>query len=108
MTELTLRTNQEYYLNARDHWARHKLDYWSKPDSQQLTEFNTNRYQEEVVKPFHAWLKEQGCCIIRPNASYKMFGVDSYDVAVGFDLLEFDSQQELTVFTLRWAGSREY
>lgn len=108
MTVLTLKTEQEYYLNARDHWARHKRDYGSKLDSRQLAWLNTDRYQEEIVKPFHAWLKEQGCQVVHSGNRNISWGVDSYNVAVGCEVLKFDSQQELTVFMLRWAGAREY
>lgn len=109
MTGLMLKTEHEHYLNARDYWARSRRDWWNKVGSQRLTPFNTRRYQEEVVDSFHAWLKEQGCqvkVLDRDNDIY--WGGDSYNVTIGRDVLEFDSEQELTVFVLRWAGVREY
>jgi hypothetical protein len=107
VSQLTLKTEHEYYLNARDHWAQSRRDYWLKPNSRRLSPFNTNRYRDEVVRPFHAWLKEQGCQVKILNQDRDIYwGSDSYNVTLGRDVLEFDSQQELTAFVLRWAGTR--
>lgn len=99
----TTPTASPAYINARNHWAdrslvdRHVYDVT-------IGSFS-DIYQELIVKPFHEWLATQGCRIVRRDAGDKMFGVDSYNVAVGFDVMEFDSEQDQIVFLLKWSGS---
>jgi uncharacterized protein YkwD len=96
---ITTPTTVQAYSNARNHWVKNcRKSYQDIPIGR-----GEDIYYELVVTPFHEWLKSQGCRITRCHSEHEMFGVDSYNVAVGFDVMEFDSEQHQITFLLRWA-----
>ena len=95
---LTVSTETSAYFNARAHWARIRIDAVSWLDRDVYTE-----YEAAVVAPFRAWLAEQGAVIVEHRSPDRTHGVDSYDVAVGHDVLQFESDADRLMFLLRWA-----
>lgn len=95
-----LSTDTAAYVNARYHWAN-----VAKQDLEQYRRCFHNPgsdYGEDVVQPFHVWLATQHCRIVDGREAGRSYGVDSYNVAVGTDYLEFDTAQDLSFFVLRW------
>ena len=94
---LTVSTETPAYFNARAYWAKLRIDTVSWMDR----DFH-NEYATAVVAPFHAWLAEQGAVIVSRRSADYTYGVDSYDVAIGHDVLQFDSDAEQVMFLIRW------
>lgn len=96
-TILTVSTETPAYFNARAHWARIRMDAVSWLDRDVYTE-----YEAAVVVPFRAWLAQQGAVIVSCRSADYTYGVDSYDVAIGHDVLQFESDTERLMFMLKW------
>lgn len=96
-TILTVPTETPAYLNAKAYWAKIRMDTVSWLDRDVYTE-----YEAAVVVPFRAWLAEQGAVIVEHRSPDYTHGVDSYNVAVGHDVLQFGSNAERMMFMLKW------
>jgi hypothetical protein len=97
-TGYLLPTDSLAYRNAKQHWVSLQTQRY-----QQGCIYAPGRdYDADVVKPFIEWLAAQNCCISECR-KHETHGVDSYNVAVGADYLEFDTEQDRTFFVLRWA-----
>jgi hypothetical protein len=106
MNDLELNSRHQAYLNARNYWATtirtsavdERLEHIKKTIQESI-----RSYHDVVVEPFHDWLKTQGVAVVNRKLSDKMYGVDSYNVAVGTDVLEFVDAQSKVIFLLRWS-----
>ena len=101
---MRIETDSAAYLNARQYWFNNHRHQ----DNGQLSKTNTYYrarydYYQTVVKPFREWLSSQGCQIETDRVYGLQYGVDSYEVAVGVDYLKFDSEQDYTMFLLKWS-----
>lgn len=95
--DMILNTNSEQYKKARNFWTGSKIK------NKNALMFNST-YEDDIVRPFITWLNEQGCTIsIENREDGRVYGVDSYCVAVGTDVLAFDCEEKYTVFLLRWS-----
>lgn len=103
---MRIETDSAAYLNARKYWFEHH----GHQHDDQVYRAGTNTYYrarydyyQTVVKPFREWLSSQGCQIETNRIYGHEYGVDSYEVAVGTDYLKFESEQEYTMFLLKWS-----
>lgn len=96
---MILKSDSTQYINARNYWSENKL----KDNSLLSTRYNSNEYYSLVVKPFRDWLREQGCEILMIRDESMTYGIDSYEVAIGWDILVFESEKDFTVFLLKWS-----
>lgn len=94
MTKLKLSTDSDAYVNARTYYAEN----CSNPVLPYLG------YQAQVVMPFYRWLATQDATVSHHfRDPLQQYGVDSYDVAVGTDVLEFSTEHSMLMFLLRWS-----
>jgi hypothetical protein len=98
---IQLSTNSQAYANARLWYSSNCVV--SGTGYHGTTFGDLKSYEQTVVQPFHVWLADQGCQIGRNQLTRVMFGVDSYEVAVGQDQMEFECDIDLTAFLLRWS-----
>ena len=92
-----LSTNSDSYIGARKWWSSYSIDV-VKPV---YSDISLGNWQVMIVKPFRDWLATQGCRIVEHGDSE--CAVDSYNVAVGIDELEFETEMDRTAFLLRWS-----
>jgi hypothetical protein len=109
-TSLKLPTNNKAYRNAREYWtiendeAMNLSGYISGYHSEDMVLL----FKSEVICQFILWLQSQGATIIhnKPPNNYSSDSyhnnLDSYSVAIGIDELEFDTEENLILFILRW------
>lgn len=123
-TELSIPARSNCYMNARKYYTlavvKHKpwgiwrawydkragrevlKPHWlNKSGVMRRISTGYENYVGDVVEPFYQWLAEQGAQVTRgPRMSDS---VDYYHVFVDADSLEFQSETDLIMFTLRWS-----
>jgi len=97
-----LSTESSAYLNARAYYASVTLKARSRSQDRILWG-DTADYDSSIVEPFQTWLAEQGGTIVRCRSEDRVYGIDSYNVAVGTDMIEFHRQNDMLLFVLKWS-----
>lgn len=89
---LVLSTDSSAYENARNHWIN---------ENDVLVVLYPYRVTKNTLDEFTNWLSDQGVTIVRHRTKIRV--VDSMCVAVGLDIMEFDSDENKMIFLLRWS-----
>ena len=83
---IILKTTNIAFLNARSHWIENRQDRWGfTPES------------------FAEWLRAQGAKIDQSARSGIATSCDNLGVCIAIDTVLFDSEQQATLFLLRWS-----
>lgn len=97
---LTLSTKSEHYANAKKYYEESVTTV--RPHRFWLNSGHSD-YNEAIVQPFYQWLATQGGRVVWNRRDNTLYGLDSYNIAPGSDVLEFESGTDLMMFVLRWS-----
>lgn len=101
--ELMIDTDSVYYRNARMHYTVDRLEE-IEYHAQRCYRKPMEEYRNSVALPFYQWLESQNCQLVDCKDPERTYGVDSYNVAMGIDKLEFKTEKDMSIFLLRWSS----
>lgn len=90
---LSLSTLSPAYINARNY-------YHYRVQKQPTTVGEFCQCDVDILKE---WMLEQGANLVFCDNDSVLRVADSYGVALGRDIVEFDCEKEMTKFLLRWS-----